>query len=65
MGKAKMELKALKARFTGLKRWIRAGRRRSGHLRNVFALLLLVGAYLIRVRSERSRWDRWRAAHGH
>jgi hypothetical protein len=62
MGKARA---ALTARFAGLKRWIGAGRRRSKHLRNVLALLMLVGAYLIRVRSERSRWERWRAAHGH
>ena len=61
----KIELRALTTRFTRVKSWIRAGRRRSSHLRNVFSLALLAGAYLIRVRSERSRWDRWRAAHGH
>jgi hypothetical protein len=49
---------ALAPRFAALKRLIVAGRRRSKHLRNVFALVLLVAAYLIRTRSERWRWDR-------
>jgi hypothetical protein len=46
------------ARVVDVKRWTRVGRRRSKHLRNVFALLLLVVGYALRARSERKRWDR-------
>jgi hypothetical protein len=37
--------------------WRRVLGKRSGLLRNVFAFLILVVAYAIRTRAERSRWD--------
>ena len=48
----------LPRRRRGWKKWVLAARKRVGQLRNVCTLLQVVGAFLLRERWDRSRWEK-------